>query len=129
MFTLDQIKAAHSKVKSGADFPAYIREIKQFGVGHYETFVTDGRTNYSGKNDFKVSAPPRYDALAIASVSNADQFKTDLKAHQQGKSDFPTFCRQAASLGIEKWIVDLTKMTCTYFDLHGNEVLTEQIPQ
>ncbi len=28
MFTVEQIKAAHSKVKSGADFPSYIKEIK-----------------------------------------------------------------------------------------------------
>ena len=36
MFTVEQIKAAHSKVQSGADFPAYIREIKELGVTHYE---------------------------------------------------------------------------------------------
>ena len=32
MFTVEQIKAAHSKVKSGADFPAYIQEIKALGL-------------------------------------------------------------------------------------------------
>ena len=32
MFTLEQIKLAHSKVKSGADFPAYIKELKALGV-------------------------------------------------------------------------------------------------
>ena len=34
MFTVEQIKAAHSKVKSGADFPSYIKEIKSLGVTH-----------------------------------------------------------------------------------------------
>ncbi len=29
MFTVEQIKTAHSKVKSGADFPAYIQDIKK----------------------------------------------------------------------------------------------------
>jgi hypothetical protein len=28
MFTLEQIKQAHSQVKSGADFPRYIQTIK-----------------------------------------------------------------------------------------------------
>lgn len=32
MFTIQQIKDAHSKVKSGADFPAYIQDIKKLGV-------------------------------------------------------------------------------------------------
>ncbi len=45
MFILDQIEAAHSKVKSGADFPEYIKELKQFGVTSYETFVSDGHTD------------------------------------------------------------------------------------
>ena len=42
MFTVEQIKTAHSKVKSGADFPSYIKEIKSLGVTHYEAYVTDG---------------------------------------------------------------------------------------
>ena len=48
MFTLDQIKSAHSKVKSGADFPAYIREIKELGVTYYEAYVADGHVDYHG---------------------------------------------------------------------------------
>ena len=31
MFTLEQIELAHSKVKSGAEFPRYIQEIKELG--------------------------------------------------------------------------------------------------
>ena len=44
MFTVEQIKAAHSKVKSGADFPKYIRDIKLLGVTAYETWVVDSHT-------------------------------------------------------------------------------------
>ena len=33
-FTIDEIKAEHQKVKSGADFPNYIQQIKQLGVSH-----------------------------------------------------------------------------------------------
>lgn len=129
MFTLDQIKAAHSQVKSGADFPAYIRDLKQLGVISYVTFVKDGHTDYSGSGDFKISSSARYADLQIATEVNVSQFKADLKAHQQGKTDYPTFCSDCAKSGIEKWIVNLTKMTCTYFDKTGNEVLVEQVPQ
>lgn len=31
MFTVEQIETAHAKVKSGADFPNYIKEIKELG--------------------------------------------------------------------------------------------------
>lgn len=50
MFTVEQIKAAHGKVKSGADFPAYIQEIKAMGVTHYEAYVADGHVDYHGAN-------------------------------------------------------------------------------
>lgn len=128
MFTIDQILSAHSKVKSGADFPAYIQDLKKLGVTSYTTFVTDGHTEYFGDDDFKAASHPKYEILGISPNANADVFKSDLKAHQQGQSDYLTFCTQAAKSGVEKWTCDLIKMTCTYFDKDGNEILVEQIP-
>ena len=37
MFTVKEIHEAHAKVKSGADFPKYIQEIKKMGVKSFET--------------------------------------------------------------------------------------------
>ncbi|MDQ3047351.1 MAG: DUF1398 domain-containing protein [Bacteroidota bacterium] len=128
MFTLEQIKAAHSKMKSGADFPAYINEIKKLGVTGYETFVSDGHTDYSGKNDFKISTVAKYDALTIAEKSNTEQFKTDLKTHQQGKTGYPQFCTDCAKSGIEKWVVRMNEMTCTYYNPDGDEIFSEAVP-
>lgn len=126
--TLAVLQAAHGKVKSGADFPGYIREIKQLGVTEYETFVTDGHTHFKGKNDFSADSEAKYGALEIAPGSDPQQFKKDLAAHQQGKSDYYTFCTQCAAHGIEKWKVDLADMTCAYYDLSGGKVLVEEIP-
>lgn len=129
MFTVEEIKAAHSKVKSGADFPAYIREIKNLGVTFYETYVTDGHTDYYGEEHYKTTSPAKYEPMAIASESNTEQFKTDLKEHQQGKSDYMTFIGISAKLGVEKWAVCMEKMTCTYYDKSGSIILTEDIPK
>lgn len=129
MFTIEQIKAAHSKVKSGANFPEYIQDLKELGVTHYETFVADGHTDYYGINEYKTSSNAMYDELIINIYSNAEQFKTDLKAHQQGKTDYPMFCIDCAKSGIEKWKVSLANMTCTYFDKYANTLLKEEIPQ
>jgi uncharacterized protein YbcV (DUF1398 family) len=57
MFTIEQITAAHSKVKSGADFPAYIQDIKKLGVTQYKSFVTDGHTDYFEENEYKNPVP------------------------------------------------------------------------
>lgn len=117
MFTVEQIKEAHSKVKSSADFPAYIQDIKKLGVIFYETFVTDGHTDYYGTNDYKTSTVAKYTNLTISQNSNIAQFKADIKAHQQGKTDYPTFCSDCAKSGIEKWAVCMDKMTCTYITI------------
>jgi uncharacterized protein YbcV (DUF1398 family) len=67
--------------------------------------------------------------LVIADSSKGEEFKAELVAHQQGKTDFLTFIKMCATLGIEKWEIGMDKMTCTYFDKAGNEILVEQIPQ
>ena len=129
MFTVEQIKTAHGKVKSGADFPSYIKEIKELGVTHYETYVTDGHVDYHGANNYTAVVPKKYEPLKIADTLQIEQFKVELIAHQQGKTDYPTFIKMCAETGIEKWEISMDKMTCTYFDKAGNEILAEQIPQ
>lgn len=129
MFTVDQIKAAHSKVKSGADFPNYVQDLIKLGVIYYDTYVSDGHTDYFGKDNYSTSSTARYESLTIAEQSNIEQFKADLKAHQQGNSDYLTFCNECAKWGVEKWVVCMEEMTCTYYDKSGNKMLVEEIPQ
>jgi len=129
MFTIAQISEAHSKVKSGADFPAYIKDLKQLGVTFYETFVFDGHTDFYGKENEKISSGSKYEDLAIAENSNGEQFELDLKSHQKGQTDYPTFCQDCAKSGVEKWAVDIDKHTCAYYDKEGKELLIESIPQ
>ena len=129
MFTVEQIKAAHSKVKSGADFPGYISDLKNLGVIAYETLVTDGHTNYHGADAYNVSSPGWYSALDIADTPNVELFKANLKAHQQGQTDYMTFCNHCANAGVDKWIVSILDMTCCYYDKAGNKLLIEAIPQ
>ena len=128
MFTLEQLKLAHAKVQSGADFPSYIKEIMQLGVRSYETYVIDGHTDYYGVDDYKLSTASKYESLTIAKTSNIEDFKKDLKAHQLGQTNYPTFCSDCAKSGVEKWVVCMDKMTCTYYDSEGRELLREIIP-
>jgi len=95
----------------------------------YEYFVTNGHTEFYGANNYKIASPLQYESLTIASILNQEQFKADLIAHQQGKTNYLTFCNECAKSGIEKWKVSLEKMTCTYYDKAKNDILEEQIPQ
>ncbi len=128
MFTLEQIESAHQQVKSGADFPKYIQELKKLGVLAFETWVYDSHTEYFGKDGFQVESSPKYENLTIAALSDKERFVEYLKNHQNGETDYLTFCKHCAATGIEKWTVNLEDMTCVYYDKSGNEILVEIIP-
>lgn len=127
MFTIQQIKEAHSKVKSGADFPKYVQDLIRLGVLCYDTFVADGRAEYFGTHDYKQESGAKYETLTVSETSDTEKFKHYLKIHQQGETNYSTFCAHAAETGVHKWTVDLAKMTCTYYDRSGNEMLVEGI--
>jgi uncharacterized protein YbcV (DUF1398 family) len=128
MFTIAQIKEAHSRVKSGADFPAYIQDLIALGVKGYDTFVNDGHIEYFGADNFRVAATKTYDNITIAAVANKERFIEFLVMHQDGQTDYLTFCNHAAQCGIAKWSVSIIEMTCTYFDQSGAAILIEKIP-
>lgn len=128
MFTIEQIHAAHAKVKTGADFPRYIQELKELGLKNYTNYVADGHTDYQGANGYNLAGSAKYPEQVVKAQSSPEALKRAIKEHQEGKTDYLTVCRQAAEAGVEKWIVDLVSMTCTYYDIGGNTLMAEAIP-
>ncbi len=128
MFTIEQIKTTHAKVKSGADFPQYVQDMKKLGISSYEHYLTDGHVTYLGFDGSTLSADAKWQERVVADKASKEQLSEFIRQHQAGHSDYPTICLQVASAGIEKWIVDMVKMTCTYYDKQGNEILVEEIP-
>ena len=128
MFKLEEISAAHSKVKSGADFPNYIQDLIKLGIKKYDTYVIDGHTLFFGDNNYQIKSNAKYSKLSVANISDKERFKHYLKSHQRGQTDYPTFCNNSAETGVEKWTVDMTQMTCIYYDKSNNLMLEERIP-
>ena len=127
-FDINKIKEARSRVKSGADFPNYVKELGMLGIKHYDTYLSDGHTSYEDIEGQITSTEANYRSQEISNNSDKSKFKANLEMHQQCRTDYPTFCIHAAESGVEKWRVDLKAMTCTYYDKEGNIVLQEQIP-
>lgn len=127
-FTLEQMKAAHARVKSGADFPQYIQEIKALGLKRYIFDVTDGTVTYYGESGHQVAASAIYDPKTINPVASPDELKHIIAIHQQGKTGFATFCEQAAGAGVKRWVIDTERMLCLYEDTAGKEMVAEPIP-
>jgi len=127
-FTAEQLKAAHVKVKSGADFPRYTQDLKNLGVLKYDFMVKDGQSIFYGQDNHVLPLDAKYEPLQISDESSAEKLRETIKIHQQGQTDFPTFCKQSAEAGVEKWITDLEKMACIYVDKAGKELVSEPIP-
>ena len=128
MFSLHQIKEAAGKVKSGADFPGYVQDLIKTGVTEYVTFVRDGHTVFFGEEDFSIQSEEKYDPMLVAANTDKEKFLHYLKDHQQGLTDFLTFCKRAAETGVDRWDVDMNDMTCTYYNKGGQKILVENIP-
>ena len=129
MFTQDQIYKALEKVKSGADFPQFVQDLKQMGVTHYDNFVSDGRTTYFGHHGVALNGAPKYPNLEVNNTSSSTGLKHAISIHQQGQTDYLTFCRQAAEAGVEKWTTHMMAMTVTYLDKKGQILTVEPIRQ
>lgn len=128
MFTTDQIHEAFAKVKGGADFPQFVQDLKEVGVTHYDNFVSDGRTKFFGSNDFELEGGPKYPVKQVHTKGSSESLKRAITIHQQGQTNYDTFCQQAADAGAEKWTAHMIEMTVTYFDKNGQKLTVEPIP-
>ncbi|WP_428740195.1 DUF1398 domain-containing protein [Tenacibaculum sp.] len=129
MFTIEQIHEAFRKVKSGADFPQFVQDLKNIGVTHYDNYVSDGRTKYYGKDDFMLDGESKYPEMEVNDISSSNNLKHAISIHQQGQTDYPSFCKQAADAGVEKWTTHMIEMTVTYLDKKGEKLTIEAIPK
>lgn len=129
MFTLDQISEAYKKVKSGADFPQLVQDLKAIGVTHYDNNVANGSAKYFGENNFVIEGASKYPEITVNDASSATQLKHAISIHQQGQTDYLTFCKHAAEAGVQKWITHMLEMTVTYLDKNGRALIVEPIPK
>ena len=65
-----------------------MQDIIALGVTSFETFVFDNHTDYFGKDNFTVSSEGFLEILYVAYESNIEQFKSDLKSHQLGNTEY-----------------------------------------
>lgn len=127
MFTIEQIDDLHARLGKAETLFTYVRALHAIGVERYDSYVTDGHSEYFGKRGYTVISPPAHERLSIAETSNRERFLQHLKLSEQGKTTYIEMSRGFAESGIEKWSVDTSKMTMTFSDKAGNDMLVESI--
>jgi len=127
MFTLDQVNDIHERLGKQKTLREYLSALKAIGVNKYDSFISDGHSEYFGQGNQKVVSGPVHKKLTIANISNREGLLKHLNLHNQGKTDYLEMSQGLADSGIEKWAFDTSKMTITYFDIDGRDLLVEAI--
>lgn len=127
MFALQQINEIHDRLGKQASLPQYLMALKAIGIIKYDSFISDGHSEYFGKNNYKIVSPPVHTDYFIAQTCNRQEFLMHLKLHEEGKTDYLKMAASLAESGIEKWTFNTIKMTIAYYDKNGNEMLLEKI--
>jgi uncharacterized protein YbcV (DUF1398 family) len=127
MFTIEQIDDIHDRLGTAETLAQYLRALNAIGIEKSDSYLTDGHSEYVGRNGQKVVTGPAHQALTIAETSNRDTLLEHLRLHDQRKTSYLEMSRDLADSGIEKWTFDTSKMTIAYYDKAGDVLLVEAI--
>src|SRR5215469_18169032 len=106
MFNLEQINRIHDQLGKAATLAQYLQALKAIGVDKCDSFISDGHSEYFGKEGHKVSSSSAHEKLKIADISNREDFIKHLDLHNQRKTSYLEMSKGLAGSGIEKWTFD-----------------------
>ena len=127
MFTIEQINDLHVRLGSARTLPEYVLALKGLGVERCDSYLADGHSEYFGRGGRRVVSPPVHEVLAVAEIGERETFIQHLRRHEQRQTTYLEMSMGLAQSGIEKWSVDTGRMTMTFYDKAGIEMLVEQI--
>ncbi|GCE27640.1 hypothetical protein KDA_31240 [Dictyobacter alpinus] len=127
MFTLAQMNELHDRLGNAETLQIYLQALNAIGVDTFSSFITDGHSEFLGKDGQKVVSPPAHEILTVATTSNREKFMEHLDRHLQGKTNYLEMSKGLAESGIAKWTFDTNRMMVTYYDKADNEMLAEEV--
>ena len=101
--------------------------LKALGVERSIVLSHDGHSEYFGRDGYRVVSPAVHEVFAVAESGERETFLGHLGRHERGETTYLEMSRGLAQSGIEKWTVDTGRMTMTFYDKTGREMLVEQI--
>jgi uncharacterized protein YbcV (DUF1398 family) len=127
VFTIEQIDELHERLGRAETLADYVRALAGIGVVRYDSFVSDGHSEYLGHDGRRVISPPVHEQLPVAEYSNREAFLDHLARHQRGETSYLEMSKAMADSGLEKWTVDTHAMTIAFRDRSGQLLLADEI--
>jgi len=125
MFTLEQITDIHDRLGDRQTLGSYLSALRDIGVATYDSYITDGHSEYFGANGQRLVGPAFHDTFVISDSCDKEQFLQYMQQVEQGGIGYEEMSRALADNGVEKWTFDTEKLTITYLDKAGNALLSE----
>ena len=127
MFTLDQITNVHDRLGNAKTLFEYAKALNALGVMYADSYITDGHSEYFGKDGYVVKSPSYHQTFEVAENSNEETFHEYMELSEQGKIGYVEMSEGFAKSGVEKWTMDTSRATFTYYDKSGKQLLVEEL--
>jgi uncharacterized protein YbcV (DUF1398 family) len=127
MFTIEQIHDIHGRLGTMERFPEYVRALSAIGVVKYDSYLSDGHSEYFAEDGRSVVSGAVYEVLPVDDASDRERVVEHLGRHELGRTSYLEMSRGLADSGVEKWTVDVKAMSLTYVDKQGRALVTEAI--
>jgi uncharacterized protein YbcV (DUF1398 family) len=127
VFTIEQIDELHDRLGRAETLVDYVGSLAALGVVRYDSFVSDGHSEYVGLDAERVDSPPAHETLTVAEDIDRQAFVDHLKRHERGETGYLEMSKGLADSGVQKWTVDTLAMTMTFYDGTGVALLVEKI--
>lgn len=122
-----QIDDLHARLGRADSLGDYLRGLAAIGVVRFESFVTDGHSEFFSADGNRLDSPPHHERLTVAEVSDRDAFLEHLREHSDGETSYVEMSEGLAASGVEKWVADTTATTFTYYDRAGAVLLVDEV--
>lgn len=90
-FTLSEIQQAHQQF-TGVDFPKLFKAFKDMGMTYNIVNIQDSTATYVHQSEDDIVTSSVKSNHPVAPSSNQSIVQDVLTRHQQGQTDFETFC-------------------------------------
>jgi uncharacterized protein YbcV (DUF1398 family) len=127
MFTLEQVTDIHDRLGNRDTLGGYLRALRDIGVEAYDSYVTDGHSEYFGADRKMLVGPAFHETFAIAEAGDGDKSLRYTQQVGDGGFGYVEMSRALADDGVEKWTFDTEELTINYLDKVGNVLLREKV--
>jgi uncharacterized protein YbcV (DUF1398 family) len=127
VFTMAQIDELHARLGRADSLADYLRGLAAIGVVRFDSYVTDGHSEFFSADGRRVVSPAHHDVLPVAAVSDRRAFLEHLRRHSDGETTYVEMSKGLAEAGVERWVADTTAHTMTYRDRAGVVLLVWQV--